>query len=119
MRVGGDRFDAEATKVRLSSADEARLVFQEARIDIDVRVGRADFEAWSAPLLGELGACTDALVARCASAGPIDAVFLTGGSSQIPAVRRLFTQRFGEERVRTADAFTSVAEGLGRAAAAL
>jgi hypothetical chaperone protein len=31
-------------------------------------------------------------------------------------VRALFARRFGEDRVRTADAFTSVAEGLGRAA---
>ena len=44
----------------------------------------------------------------------IDAVFLTGGSSQIPAVRTLFADTFGESRLRTADAFTSVAEGLGR-----
>ncbi len=48
----------------------------------------------------------------------IDAVFLTGGSSQIPAVRALFADRFGEARLRTADAFTSVAEGLGRSAGA-
>jgi hypothetical chaperone protein len=34
-------------------------------------------------------------------------------------VRRLYSERFGEERVRTKDAFTSVAEGLGRAAASL
>jgi len=31
-------------------------------------------------------------------------------------VRRLFARKFGEERLRTADAFTSVVEGLGRAA---
>jgi hypothetical chaperone protein len=50
-------------------------------------------------------------------AGAIESVFLTGGSSQIPAVRRLFARRFGEARLHTADAFTSVAEGLGRGAA--
>ena len=59
------------------------------------------------------------LLKRCEGAGEVDAVFLTGGSSQIPAVRRLYAERFGEERVRTRDAFTSVAEGLGRAAASL
>ncbi len=47
----------------------------------------------------------------------VDSVFLTGGSSQIPSVRRLFERRFGEAKLRTADAFTSVAEGLGRGAA--
>ncbi len=49
----------------------------------------------------------------------VDAVFLTGGSSYIPAVRALFSRRFGEDRIRTADAFTSVVEGLGRAAGSL
>jgi hypothetical chaperone protein len=34
-------------------------------------------------------------------------------------VRQLYVKRFGEERVRTADAFSSVAEGLGRASAML
>ncbi len=45
----------------------------------------------------------------------IDSVFLTGGSSQIPAVKALFAKRFGADRIRTADAFTSVVEVLGRA----
>jgi hypothetical chaperone protein len=70
-------------------------------------------------LLTELEQCTQGLLERCAGAGEIDAVFLTGGSSQIPAVRQLYVDRFGEARVRTADAFTSVAEGLGRASGAL
>ena len=42
----------------------------------------------------------------------VDRVFLTGGTSLVPAVRRVFTQRFGEERVRGGEAFTSVAYGL-------
>jgi hypothetical chaperone protein len=46
-----------------------------------------------------------------------DAVFLTGGTSRIPSVRQLFYDRFGATRVREGDAFTSVAAGLGRAAA--
>jgi hypothetical chaperone protein len=47
-----------------------------------------------------------------------DAVFLTGGTSRIPSIRALFAQRFGEDRLRSGDAFTSVVAGLGRAAAA-
>jgi hypothetical chaperone protein len=42
----------------------------------------------------------------------IDRVFLTGGSSFVPAVRRIFETRFGEEKIRTGDEFTSVARGL-------
>jgi hypothetical chaperone protein len=44
--------------------------------------------------------------------GAIDSVFLTGGSSFVPAVRRIFVERFGAERIRMGDEFTSVARGL-------
>ncbi len=109
----------EAAKVRLSSEEETVLEFDEARIHLNERITRAGFEAASEPLLQELRQVTEGLLERCSGAGEVDAVFLTGGSSQIPAVRRLYVERFGEARVRTRDAFTSVAEGLGRAAAAL
>ena len=33
--------------------------------------------------------------------GAIDKVFLTGGTSFIPAIRRLFAERFGEDRLVT------------------
>ena len=105
----------EGAKIRLSSADETRIEFHEARIDIDEPITRADFERFSQPLLDELSACTARVLEQArVAADQIQSVFLTGGSSQIPAVRRLFAARFGEGKLRTADAFTSVAEGLGR-----
>jgi hypothetical chaperone protein len=42
----------------------------------------------------------------------IDRVFLTGGTSFVPAVRALFEQRFGVARVSGGGEFVSVAEGL-------
>jgi hypothetical chaperone protein len=42
----------------------------------------------------------------------VDRVFLTGGSSLVPAVRALFASRFGAERVRSGDELVSVASGL-------
>ena len=47
----------------------------------------------------------------------VDAVFLTGGTSFVPAVRRIFDARFGAERVRSGNEFTSVARGLALRAA--
>lgn len=107
----------EAAKVKLSSEDEATVDFEEARITLHERITRAEFDAFCAPLLTALDDCTSGLLAQ-APGLEVDAVFLTGGSSQIPSVRSLFARRFGESRVMTADAFTSVAEGLGRAASA-
>jgi hypothetical chaperone protein len=39
-------------------------------------------------------------------------VFLTGGSSFVPAVRRIFEDRFGASKLRFGGEFTSVASGL-------
>ena len=49
----------------------------------------------------------------------IDAVFITGGSSQIPVIRRIFTEQFREAKVMEANAFTSVGFGLGLTASHL
>ena len=42
----------------------------------------------------------------------IDRVFLTGGSSLIPATRAMFERRFGTERIATGGELTSIAHGL-------
>ena len=42
----------------------------------------------------------------------IDRVFLTGGSSFVPAVRRIFERRFGADRVDAGNEFVSIANGL-------
>jgi hypothetical chaperone protein len=39
-------------------------------------------------------------------------VFLTGGTSYVPSVRRLFEGRFGPERIDTGDRLVSIAKGL-------
>jgi hypothetical chaperone protein len=107
----------EQAKVALSTQPTARIDFEEARISIHETITLEAFEAASAHLIDELEACTDELISRLPKDLHIDSVFLTGGSSQVPAVRRLFARKFGEAKLRTADAFTSVVEGLGRAAA--
>jgi hypothetical chaperone protein len=45
-------------------------------------------------------------------ADQIDRVFLTGGTSFVPAVRALFQARFGADSVSGGGEFVSVAEGL-------
>jgi hypothetical chaperone protein len=42
----------------------------------------------------------------------VDHVFLTGGTSLVPAVRDLFVTRFGAARITGGSEFVSVAEGL-------
>ena len=82
-------------------------------IEIQAVVERTAFEEWIAEELAQIEACVDSLIAESgASAADVDMVFLTGGSSFVPAVRRIFETRFGAARIRTGNEFTSVARGL-------
>ena len=109
----------EAAKVTLSTEPVARITFADARVKVDAELTRDQFEALIDPLVQKLGATLDRALAQ-AGLGPdeIDAVVLTGGTSLIPRVAQLFLARFGPEKLRRADAFSSVAEGLAAAAAA-
>ena len=103
----------EATKVALSSTAEATFVFEEPTFTIEKRVRRSDFEAWIRPELTAIAGCVDGLLADLGlRRGQIDQVFMTGGSSFVPAVRRLFEERFGADRISAGGELTSVASGL-------
>lgn len=105
-----------ATKRALSSSATAELCFSQPGLSINTTVSRTDFDRWIAPDIARLGAGIDAAL-REASLTPdkIDRVFLTGGTSFVPAVRALFTDRFGSERIELGGEFVSVAEGLALA----
>ena len=84
-------------KAQLSAEPEARFAFAREGIEIDSSVTRKDFEAWIAEDLGRIADAMDQAVAASGlSFADIDAVFLTGGTSFVPAVRALFSERFGE-----------------------
>jgi len=100
-------------KAALSSAETAHLRFEHADFRIDRLIARADFEQWIAPDVARIAGTVDAALAESGLPDTaIDRVFLTGGTSLVPAVRRVFTTRFGEARVTGGGAFVSVAEGL-------
>ncbi|WP_333824727.1 Hsp70 family protein [Pinisolibacter sp.] len=100
-------------KAALSMAEEARLAFHHGSIHIDARVTRADFETWIADDLARIDAAVDAAITASGVAPrEIDKVFLTGGTSFVPAVRRLFVNRFGEDRLETGEQLLSIAFGL-------
>ena len=107
----------QRVKVALSEQAETEFELDAEVLHLRAPVTRAQFEGWIAPVLRAMATCVDDLLSRCAlTTGEVDRVFLTGGTSLVPAVRQIFTSRFGEERVRSGDAFTSVAEGLARVA---
>jgi hypothetical chaperone protein len=102
-----------AAKVALSTQEQAAFGFAEAGIDIHESIARADFEGWIAEDVARIAATVDEAIANAGvRAGEIDKVFLTGGTSFIPAVRRIFAERFAPERIETGHQFESIARGL-------
>jgi hypothetical chaperone protein len=103
----------ERTKVALSREPRDRLTFTDEPVRLDEPVLRTDFEAWIAGELAAVEACVDRLLAGAGvTPAEVDRVFLTGGSSLVPAVRALFVRRFGAARLEGGDELTSVASGL-------
>ena len=103
----------QRTKFELSAEVESQFRFEAPGINIKQRVTRREFERWIADELHSIAHCLDTVLAH-AKLEPqtIDRVFLTGGSSFVPAVRSIFEQRFGAERISGGAEFTSVAQGL-------
>jgi hypothetical chaperone protein len=100
-------------KADLSRAETAVLRFRHEDFAIEETISRSDFEDWIAPDIARIAATVDLALAEAGlGEDAIDRVFLTGGTSLVPAVRRVFTARFGAGRVTGGGEFVSVAEGL-------
>jgi hypothetical chaperone protein len=103
----------QRVKSDLSNAPHATFQFSDGFVDLAADVERATFEEWISEELWQIAGCVDSLLT---SSGvlpkDVDMVFLTGGSSFVPAVRKIFETRFGKKRIRGGNEFTSVARGL-------
>lgn len=103
----------QALKFELSSHARARFQFHDGVLALDTVVTRDEFDEWIAEELAGVAACVDGLLETSGvAAADVDRVFLTGGTSFVPAVKRIFEGRFGAGKLRTGDEFTSVARGL-------
>ena len=113
----------QKAKFELSQQEHAEFVFHDGQagastIELRIPISRTQFESWIAEDLATIEHSVDALLKSTGvEPGEVDRVFLTGGSSFVPAVRRIFTSRFGHERLRGGGEFTSVAQGLALCAA--
>jgi hypothetical chaperone protein len=112
--LGFPLYDAVGRLKRtLSKAKQATFSFEGADIAIETQVTRAEFDDWIADDLARIGSTVDRALANAGVAETaIDRVFLTGGTSLVPAVRAIFADRFGAERIESGGELTSIAHGL-------
>lgn len=104
----------ESAKCRLSGEDDAVISFLEKGIVINEPMTQKEFSEFQRDCIQQIHTCVDHTL-RDAGVRPeeIDLVLMTGGSSFIPVVRNVFVEKFGDEKVSSIEAFTSVGYGLG------
>jgi hypothetical chaperone protein len=101
----------ERAKITLTSAREARIDFDDGALACTIT--RAELERWIADDLDRIASAIDRVLAHAQiGSTAVDRVFMTGGSSLVPAVRRLFAKRFGDDKLRGGEEMTSVGRGL-------
>ena len=114
QELGYRLYDAVGqVKRALSAVEAARFRFSGGGLAIEAEVTRDAFEGWIAPDIARIEEAVErALASAGVAAEAVDRVFLTGGSSLIPRIRRLFAARFGAERLAGGNELTSIAHGL-------
>lgn len=104
----------EKAKCELSNRQQAQIKFTDRDLCIHEDIGKDEFETLNSDNFDQIATCIDDVVARSGLLpSEIDTVFLTGGTSRIPRIQTLFTERFGRNKLEKRDAFTSVVHGLG------
>jgi hypothetical chaperone protein len=102
-----------ATKMALSQSEEAEFHFAPLGAAGRKTVRRAEFEAWIADDLARIEEALDEVLAKTnTSVAEVDKVFLTGGTSFVPAVRDIFARRFDAGRIESGGELLSIAHGL-------
>jgi hypothetical chaperone protein len=119
MRVVEERnghalaMQVEAVKIALSEAEFARLALSQFTGGPNPMVQRAAFEEAVAAPLERIDASLAAILAQAGlRADQIGTVFMTGGSSGLPALRAKVAQALPGVRIATGDMLGSVGTGL-------
>ena len=108
-------FDAvEAAKRELSSRVISLIGLDGPGFRVQQPLTRAEFDRLIQQEIAQIAATLDEVIEQAGLApDQIDAVIRTGGSAQIPAFIQLLEHRFGRNKVREIDTFSSVTSGLG------
>jgi len=103
----------EQTKVELTDKELAGFMFSQSTVHMDDSLERWQFESWIQNDIQNIAACIRSLLDQCGvKSTDIDSIFLTGGSSFVPVVRRFFSKTFGADKLRSGEELTTVAKGL-------
>ncbi len=103
--------EVEAAKIALSGAEAARLMLKPICGGPNPMAARARFEAVLQPGLARIAALMDEVLAQAGTRQP-GTVFLTGGSSDLPALRAMVAGLLPGVAIASGDMLGSVGAGL-------
>jgi len=105
--------DVEAAKIKISSENEADIVLDYIDAELRIATSRAIFEQSIAVEREKIGkSIAECLKQANVAASKVDTIFLTGGSTFIPAVESACTAQTPAARIVRGDKFASVGIGL-------
>lgn len=112
---GQQMFDiVEQAKRQLSEKRGAQIHLEGPGFKVIEFVTRSEFEQIiQHEILAIDDHINEIVIASGLKPGQIDAVIRTGGSSQIPVFDEMLKRKFGPEKVKAIDTFSSVTAGLG------
>ena len=117
---GQIRFQTEAAKIQLSSSRTASLIIDNILedesgdiIDIDITITREEFEKIVAPFIQKtIDLIEDLLKGMGYDMSMIDSILLVGGTSCIPLVRQMLSEKYGSDKIKiTEKPMLAIAEG--------
>ena len=104
----------EQTKRQLSEKRGAEILLEGPGFQVRDFVTRTEFERIIRHEIVAIDQHLDEVVMQSGlSVDQIDVVIRTGGSAQVPVFVEMLQQKFGVEKVRSIDTFSSVTAGLG------
>ena len=119
---GQMRFQTEMAKISLSSTNKARILIDNLLedengdiIDIDVTITREEFEDSIKPFVQRTIDLIEQLLKEVGyDMSMIDSILLVGGSSCIPLVKKMLSDKYGNNKIRVSEKpMLSIAEGAG------
>ncbi|ASU33009.1 Hsp70 family protein [Mucilaginibacter xinganensis] len=103
----------EKTKITLTSADTATFDYDKMGIHIEEEITLPDYEQIIAKDVDRIANYLDGFMLKNGiNAQKIDSLFLTGGTSMVVSIQKLFKNRFPHVNLNSGDNFKSVAKGL-------
>ncbi|HEY9124129.1 MAG TPA: Hsp70 family protein, partial [Bacteroidales bacterium] len=115
------RENVEAIKIELSSSTNAQLIMDGIEdengewIDFDLTISREEFEKLAKPFIERSIELIEILLKEVGyDISMIDNILLVGGTSCIPLVKQMLSQKYGNDKVKVSEKpMLAIAEGAG------